>query len=155
MARPIADTSASQPVIDVIEHLERRYTVTCRIAFDGIEHVGRLWFAEEGTGDPGLPDRGAIPGRNREEVLEVARRLSHPELARRCRRALAEKRRFVQLRRVTDEIITKIRYMNQIALSMQSGLLDSDGARQEMELIEQQLHECVDHLRDVAGIEGS
>ncbi len=139
--------------IAILEHQGRRYAVTCRIVFDGIEYVGRLWFAEEDWEDAGLPDRAAIPGRSREEVLELARRLTPNELTLRHRRALAEKRRFIRLRRVTDDILTKIRYMNQIAISMRAGMLDEDGAHQEIDLTEKQLHECVERLRHAAGVE--
>ena len=34
--------------------------VSMRIVFDGIEHVGRLWFAEEDWEDDGIPDRAAF-----------------------------------------------------------------------------------------------
>src|SRR6185312_12109470 len=125
----------------------RRYTVNCRVTFDGIEYVGRLWFAEEEWDDVGLPDRAAIPGRTRDEVLELARRLTTEELGLRHRRALAEKRRFLKLRRITDDILTKIRYMNQVAVSVREGWIDEDGADQEMKLTEQQLHEAIDRLR--------
>jgi hypothetical protein len=148
-----APDPAAQPFITTIDHLGRRYNVSCRVAFDGIEYVGRLWFAEEEWDDAGLPDRGAIPGRSREEVIERARGLSPYELGLRHRRALAEKRRFLNLRRTTEEILTKIRYLNQIALSMRDGLLDEEGARQEIELTEKQLHECIDRLRQSAGVE--
>lgn len=151
MASP--DSSASHPYIATLDHLGRRYAVTCRVAFDGIEYVGRLWFAEEDWEDAGLPDRAAIPGRTRDEVLELARRLTPYELGLRHRRALAEKRRFLNLRRVTDDILTKIRYMNQIAIAMRDGMLDEEGARQEIDLTEQQLHESVNRLRHSAGVE--
>ena len=141
------------PYLATIEHLGRRYAVTCRIAFDGIEYVGRLWFADEDVDDIGLPDRAAIPGRNREEVLDQARRLTTHELGLRYRRAVAEKRRFIKLRRETDEILTKIRYLNQIALSMREGILDEEGANQEIELTERQLHESIQKLRHTAGVE--
>lgn len=149
---PVADNPHWR--IASLEHLGRHYSVTCRIAFDGIEYVGRLWFAEEGSDEMGLPDRAAIPGRTRDEVLELARRLNPTELGLRHRRALAEKRRFLKLRRVTDDILTKIRYMNQIAISMRDGLLDEEGAAQEIDLTERQLHECVERLRHAAGVEG-
>src|SRR6476469_10702585 len=68
--------------------------VSIRIVFDGIEHVGRLWFAEEGWDDDGIPDRGAFPGRTREEVIALGKRLSPPELAQRYRRAQAQKLSF-------------------------------------------------------------
>lgn len=142
-----------QPHIATIEHDGKRLDVTCRIAFDGIEYVGRLWFAEVNLADSGLMDRGGIPGRSRDEVVALAQRLTPPELALRYRRALAERRRFFDLRRVTDEILTRIRYMNQISISMRAGLLDAEGAAQELELTEKQLHELVDQLRGAAGIE--
>lgn len=145
--------SQAYPHIATIEHLGRRYAVTCRIAFDGIEYVGRLWFADEDADDVGLPDRAAIPGRNRDEVLDHARRLTIHQLGLRYRRAVAEKRRFISLRRETDDILTKIRYLNQIALSVREGLLDEEGANQEIELTERQLHESIQKLRHTAGVE--
>jgi len=146
-------TSSGHPYIRSIEHLGRRFDVTCRIGFDGIEYVGRLWFAEDGTGEHGLPDRASIPGRTREEVLERARGLAPRDLLLRYRRAVAEKRRFLRLRRETNEILAKIRYLNQIAIAVRDGLLDEEGASQEIELTEQQLHDCIALLRHNAGLE--
>jgi len=143
-----------QPHIATIDHDGRRLDVSCRIAFDGIEYVGRLWFADENLGDSGLPDRGGLPGRSRDEVVTLAQRLTPAELALRYRRAVAERRRFHQLRHATDEILSKIRYLNQVSISMRAGLLDSDGAAQEIELTERQLHELVERLRYAAGVEG-
>src|SRR5262245_24740060 len=99
---------AAQPIAS-IEHQGRRFVVTCRIGFDGVEYIGRLWFAPEDGGDRPMPDRSAIPGRTRDEVLTFAQRFTPQELTVRHRRAMAEKRRFLSLRRATDEIITKIR----------------------------------------------
>ena len=143
-----------QPHIATIEHDGRKLDVSCRIAFDGIEYVGRLWFADVSLRDSGLMDRGAIPGRSRDEVVMLAQRLAPPELALRYRRAVAERRRFFELRRATDEILSKIRYLNQVSISMRAGLLDAEGAAQEMDLTEKQLHELVDGLRLAAGVEG-
>lgn len=131
----------------------KSFGVSIRIVFDGIEHVGRLWFAEEGWDDDGIPDRAALPGRTRDEVIALGKRLSAHELAQRYRRAQAEKRRFHNLRRVTDEILAKIRYLNQVGLSMRAGLLDVEGAAQELEITERQLHELIDRLRPTAGVE--
>jgi hypothetical protein len=142
-----------QPFIATIEHQGRRFNVTCRVAFDGIEYVGRLWFTEAGSSDAELPDRAAIPGRTRDEVIAQAKQLTPLELGLRLRRALAEKRRYLKLRHVTTEILTKIRYLNQIAISVRVGLLDEEGAAQEIELTERQLHECIDRLREDAGAE--
>lgn len=142
-----------QPEIGTLEVDGKALTVSVRIVYDGIEHVGRLWFAEDGWDDDGLPDRGAFPGRSAEEVVALAQRLTPAELLRRYRRALAEKRRFHMLRRVTDEILTRIRYLNQVGISMRAGLLDIEGAAQELELTERQLHDLVDRLRPAAGVE--
>ncbi len=143
-----------QPHIATLDYDGRRYLVTCRVAFDGIEYVGRLWFADDSWNDAGLPDRGAIPGRTRDDVLALARKLTTQDMLLRYRRALAEKRRFTGLRRATDEILGKIRYLNQVAISMRAGLLDSDGAAAEIELTERQLHDVVEKLKGFAGIEG-
>ncbi|MCE2941942.1 MAG: hypothetical protein ACK6DK_05100 [Gemmatimonadota bacterium] len=142
-----------QPYIATIEADNRRFVVTCRTTFDGIEYVGRLWFADESWDDIGIPDRGGLPGRTKDDVVALAKRLTHEELAMRYQRALAEKRRYRSLRRTTDEILAKIRYLNQVAISMRAGLLDIEGAAGELDLTERQLHEIVDQLRDVAGQE--
>ena len=144
----------TSPPIASIDHQGRRYLVTCRIGFDGVEYIGRLSFGPEDGTEPALPDRAALPGRTRDEVMAFAQRLTPQELMVRHRRALADKRRYLKLRRATDEIIAKIRYMNQLALSMKSGVIDSEGAAQEMLLTEQQIIEVVVKLKEYAGVEG-
>ena len=52
-------------------------------------------------------------------------------LALRYRRAVSERRRFFELRRATEELIAKVRYLNQVSISMRAGLLDAEGAAQE------------------------
>ena len=94
-----------QPHIATLEYDGRRFNVTCRISFDGIEYVGHLWFADEAWDDSGVPDRGSLPGRTRDETLTLARRLTPQELMLRYRRALAEKRRFTGLRKATEDIL--------------------------------------------------
>lgn len=128
--------------------------MTCRIGFDGVEYIGRLWFGPEDGSEQPLPDRSAVPGRTRDEVLTAAQRLTPHELTVRHRRALADKRRYLSLRRATDEIIAKIRYMNHVAISMKAGVIDAEGAAHEIELTEQQIMEVVSRLKDYAGLEG-
>lgn len=142
------------PPIATIDHQGRRIIVTCRIGFDGVEYIGRLWFAPEDGTEPAMPDRSAVPGRTRDEVLAQAQRLTPHELTVRHRRAIAEKRRYLSLRRATDEIIAKIRYMNQLAISMHAGVIDPDGAQQEILLTEHQIIDVVTRLKDYAGVEG-
>jgi hypothetical protein len=142
-----------QPHVTTIDVGGRRYNVSVRIVYDGIEFVGRLWFADEAWEDLGFPDHGAVPGRTREEVTALAKRLTPDELSRRYHRGLAEKRRYIGLRRHTEEILAKIRYLNQVAISMRAGLLDIDGAAQEIDLTEKQLHMLINELPTVAGKE--
>lgn len=135
-----------------LDHNGRAFVVTCQVVFDGIEHIGRLWFAEDGSAD-GIPDRASIPGSSRDAVLESARRLSEHDLMLRHRRALAEKRRYHGLRELTDEILSSIRYLNQVVVSSRSGMLDPEGASQEIDLAARLLHTCVDRIKEQAGVE--
>ena len=148
-----ANDEITQPYVGTIEHDGRRFNVSVRIQWDGIEYVGRLWFADESWDDVGIPDRGAFPGRNRDDVIAATKRLTESEMVKRHKRALAEKRRFGALRKHTEEILAKIRYLNQVAISMRAGLLDVEGAAQEIDLTEKQLHALIDRVGDHAGIE--
>ena len=143
-----------QPHITTIDVDGRRYNVSVHIVFDGIEYVGHIWFADEAwDDDEGIRDHGAMPGRRREDVLALAQSLSENELVQRYRRAVADKRRFHGLRKATEEIIANIRYLNQVATSMRAGLLGMDEAAAEIQVTERRLHELVDRLRSVAGVE--
>ena len=86
-------------------------------------------------------------------MLKGAQALTSDDFVQRYRRALSEKRRFHGLRKATDEVLAKIRYLNQVAISMRAGLLDVDGAAQEIDLTEKQLHDLVAQLRVHAGVE--
>jgi hypothetical protein len=147
------DDDVSQPEIATIGVGERRFRVGVRILYDGVEYVGRLWFHEEEWDDGGLPDKGTIAGRSREEVLTLARRLTEDELVSRYRRAVANRRRYIALRHATDDFLHRVRYLNQVAISMRAGLIDVEGAAQELDSTEQQLHELVRRLRVAAGVE--
>ena len=81
-----------QTHVATIDHDGRRYNVSVVTQFDGIEYVGRLYFADDAWDDAGLPDRGPLPGRTRDEVVTLAKRLSPQDLTLRFRRAVAEKR---------------------------------------------------------------
>ena len=142
-----------QPHVATIEVDGKEYDVSVRIVFDGIEYVGRLWFASDDWEEVGIPDRGGITGRTRDEVIAATKRFTQDDLRLRYRRAAMEKRRFLGLRRATEEILSKIRYLNQVAVSMRAGLLDVDGAAQEIGMTERQLHDLIDHLRAHAGVE--
>jgi hypothetical protein len=144
----------AHPYVSTIEFEGTQYTITCRISFDGIEYLGRLWFTEEGSSDEGIPDRASIPGRTPEEVLAFARRLSPRDLVLRHHRAIAEKRRFLRIRQATEDILTKIRYMNQVAVSIREGWIDREEGTREIDLTTRQLHDAVDVMHTLAGVEG-
>ena len=128
--------------------------VTLHMAHDGVEYVGRLLFSDAGWQDAGSPDRGTIPGRTMEDVIRYARELRPEELAQRYRRAASTRRRYHGLRHLTQDLLAKVRYMNQVGVSMRSGLLDADAAQQELELTEEQMIELVRQMKHLAGVEG-
>lgn len=150
----MADFGIIQHSIGTVDVDGKTYNVSLRLAYDGIEYIGRLWFAEATSDTMGIPDHGAVPGRTVEEAVELARRLTPDDLRRRCHRALAEKRRYIRLRRATEDIIVNIKYMNRVAVNMRLGMLDADGASQELELIRRQIEEIVKTLPSHAGVEG-
>jgi hypothetical protein len=133
---------------------DREVRVTLHTAHDGIEFVGRLFFAERGWTNSGIPDRANIPGRAIDDVVALARDLRPEELAQRYRRANAEKRRFHGLRQLTLELLSKVRYLNQVGVSMRTHMLDADAAQQELELTEEQMLKLVRQMRNLAGVEG-
>lgn len=132
----------------------RSLRVSLLTAHDGVEYIGRLFFAEESWANNGVPDRGTIPGRTIDKVIATASELSLEELRLRWLRANAEKRRYHALRRVTQDMLNKVRYMNRVAVGMRTGMLDALAARQELDLTEAQLIALVRQVKDVAGIEG-
>jgi hypothetical protein len=148
----LASERDDQARIAVFETDGLRLHVTCRISFDGVENVGRLWFSPHDGSAPAIPDRASIGGRTREEVMELARRLTPQDFELRYNRACAEKRHFQDLRHLTQEILEKIRYMNQVAISAQSGLIDDEGASQEIELTEAQIIDRVVRLKAHVGV---
>ena len=153
--RPRDTDAVPFPLPTAVTHDGRRYDVAVRVSFDGVEYVGRLWFRDPGGQDlAGVPDRGVVPGRTLEEAVDLARRFTPDELRRRLQRALAEKRRFRELRAATDEILARVRYVNRVAVAARSGVLESEGAAQELDLAEAELHDLVRQLKTVAGVEG-
>lgn len=145
--------SLEQPHIATTELDGHRFHAMLRIVFDGVEYVGRLWFADESWEDRELPDRGPFSGRTPEEVIAAARRLSDEDLRKRYLRALAEKRRYLGLRRTTEQILARIRYINTLAISIRSGRIEEADGMKEMQESTRQIHELVDTLARAAGIE--
>jgi hypothetical protein len=149
-----ADESV-QPRVATLHVGEKDIIVSVLVSYDGVEYVGRLWFHEADSDDDGVPDRGPLSGRSKGEVETSARKLTESELLARYRRALTNKRRYLALRATTNEILRNVRYLNQVAISMRAGLIDPEGAEQEIDFAEHQLHEIVARLRGVAGVEAN
>lgn len=126
------------------------HNVTLRIAYDGVEYLGRIWFADSVRDVEGIPDYGVIPGRTTDDVIAAARQLTAEDLTRRFHRAHAEKRRHIRLRRSVEEILAKVKYMNRVAISMRGGMLDAEAAEQELDLVTEQIQEIVGRLKEVA-----
>jgi hypothetical protein len=141
------------PHIATIDVEGRRYNVALRIDHDGVEFVGRLWFSDEAWAeDDGIVDQGVLPGKSPDLVIGQAHGLDERELVQRYRRALAQKRRFHALRRLTVEVLENIRHLNALATSMRAGLVEMDEAAAEIDQTEDRLHELIDRLRPVAGV---
>jgi hypothetical protein len=133
------------PHIATIDVEGRRYNVALRIDHDGVEFVGRLWFSDEAWAeDDGIVDQGVLPGRTAELVVNHAQSLGERELVQRYRRALAQRRRFHALRRLTVEVLENIRHLNALATSMRAGLVEMHEAAAEIDLTEDNLHELID-----------
>ena len=131
----------------------RRYAVNIEIAFDGVEHIGRLHFVEDDwEEDGGIADLVGITGRSPNEVTAAARALSSSDLAQRYRRAQSTTRRFHGLRRATEDILSRIRHLNKVSTSLRAGLIDVDDAAREIDATEQQLIDIVRQLRGYAGV---
>lgn len=146
--------AVTQASVGTIEVEGQRVRASVHVSHDGIEYVGRLWFAAvEGENPESIPDRGVIPGRTEADVISTTRRLRPDELQQRYRRANAERRRYHGLRQLTGEVLDKIRYLNQVGVSMRSGLLDGEAAAQELDLTEGQLVELIRQAKRLAGVE--
>ena len=87
-----SDSGVTQHAISSITVDGKEYRVALRLAYDGVEYIGRLWFSDPNSDQMGIPDHGAVPGRTIAEAVEVARKLTPQDLERRCHRALADKR---------------------------------------------------------------
>lgn len=139
--------------VTTVEIDGRQFNVRLSVEHDGVEHIGHLWFADEAwDDDEGCRDHGSIPGHDAAEVFKHAASLSQSELALRFRRAQAEKRRYHGLRKLTDDVLNSIRYLNKVATSMRAGLLDVDAAAGEIDETERKLHDMIGQLRTFAGV---
>src|SRR5687767_1675315 len=130
----------------------QKYSVSLRVAFDGVEYLGRLRFTDAAT-EITYQDHGTIPGSSPLEAVRKAKEFSAMEIEQRCYRALSEKRRFSKLRSATDEMINKIKHLNRVAIGLEKGMIDPAGGKQELDLVQSQLLEIVKTLRLHAGVE--
>ena len=145
-------TTSADHQIGTIAIDDRKYSVALRVGFDGVEHVGRLWFTDAET-KVAYQDHAAIPGSSELDAVRKAKEFNETEVEQRCYRALSEKRRFSRLRGATDKIIEKIKYLNRVAIGLEKGMIDRDGGQQELEQVQGQLLEIVRSLRTHAGVE--
>jgi hypothetical protein len=148
---PPASTTADHPIRTITVD-DRKYSVALRVGFDGVEHVGRLWFTDTET-KVAYQDHGAIPGISTLDAVRKAKEFNETEVEQRCYRALSEKRRFSRLRGATDKIIDKIKYLNRVAIGLEKGIIDRDGGNQELKQVQGELLEIVKDLRNHAGVE--
>lgn len=130
----------------------QKYYVSLRVGYDGVEHIGRLMFTDAST-EIFYQDHGGVPGISVLDAVRKAKEFTESQLQQRCHRALSEKRRFGKLRRATDEMIDKIKYLNRVAVGLEKGTIDRDSGNQELDSVQAQLLDIVKKLRMHAGVE--
>jgi hypothetical protein len=130
----------------------QKYYVSLRVGYDGVEYIGRLMFTDAST-EIFYQDHGGVPGISVLDAVRKAKEFSESQLQQRCHRALSEKRRFGKLRRATDEMIEKIKYLNRVAVGLEKGTIDREGGNQELDTVQGQLLDIVRKLRMHAGVE--
>jgi len=148
-----SNSSSTEHEIRVVAVDGHSYRATLRVAFDGVEYIGRLWFIDEVDSGLAFQDHAAIPGSTVDDAVRKARMFSQGELERRCHRALSEKRRFGKLRRATDEMINQIKDLNRVVINLQSGMQDREAGQEEIQQIQKQILEIVRSLPLHAGVE--
>jgi hypothetical protein len=128
------------------------YDVMLRVGFDGIEHVGHLWFTHVRS-KLSYQDHGTIPGIDALDAVRKANEYTEREMEQRCYRALSEKRRFGRLRRATDQMIDKIKQLNRVVVGLEKGMIEQESGKKELSEIQGQLLDIVKTLRNHAGVE--
>src|SRR3954470_9910991 len=147
------DSTATEHSVGKITVSKKKYSVSLRVGYDGVEHIGRLQFAEVAHPDVIYQDHGAIPGTTVAEAVWKAKALTDKDLEHRLHRAMSERRRFGKLRSATDDMIEKIRDLNEVVINLQTGGRDRDEGNKEIEKIQADLLRIVRSFRQHAGVE--
>src|SRR5258705_11982310 len=92
-----SDSGVTQHAISSITVDGKEYRVALRLAYDGVEYIGRLWFSDPNSDQMGIPDHGAVPGRTIAEAVEGARKLTPQDLERRGPPAPPAQRRVIKV----------------------------------------------------------
>jgi hypothetical protein len=147
-----SDSKSTEHQIRTVTIDGQGYLVTLRVGFDGVEHIGRLWFTDVATKDA-YQDHGAIPGFDAADAVRKAKEFNDREMEQRCYRALSEKRRFGKLRGATDEMIDKIKELNRVVVGLEKGMIEQERGKIELAQIQGELLAIAKKLRDHAGVE--
>ena len=147
------DSTATEHPIGTISVGGKEYSVSLRVGYDGVEHIGRLQFADASDPETIYQDHGAIPGTTAAEATWKAKALSDKDLEHRLYRAMSERRRFGKLRSATNDMIEKIRELNEVVINLQTGGRDRDEGDKEIETIQAELLRIVRSFRQHAGVE--
>ena len=146
-----AQPASSDHQIRAITLDGQKYSVSLRVIHDGVEYLGRLRFTD--ASGMTYQDHGAVPGSTALDAVRRATAFGEGEMAQRCYRALAEKRRFSRLRTATDEMINKIKHLNRVAIGLEKGIIDPASGKQELDEVQAELLQIVRTLRVHAGVE--
>ncbi len=129
-----------------------QWRVMCRLRLeDEAWWRGRLWFSEDGGME--VWDKEELFGRSPEELLRQARALGADELIRRFRHSYDERRRYLSLRALMDDLLEKARALNRVAVRGAAGEIGPVRARQELDRLQGEMQSLVDGMRQVAAAE--
>lgn len=130
------------------------YDVSLQTWHDGTRYAGRLWFEGAGTERDGMPGRRLFSGSSRDEVIDRVQEMSPDEMRGQFRHAMTDRRRYLPLRALIDEMLQNVRNYNLLAVELRTGATEPKSARAELDSIQARLHELVDGMQKVAGVEG-
>jgi len=129
------------------------YDVSLQTWHDGTKFAGRLWFEGPGTERGGMPGRRLFSGANRDELIDRVQEIPPEEMSGQFRHAMTDRRRYMPLRGVIDELLHNVRIYNQVAVDIRTGATESEPGEEELLVVKQRMLELVDGMRKVAGIE--
>ncbi|MGI9076619.1 MAG: hypothetical protein ACR2G6_04690 [Gemmatimonadaceae bacterium] len=132
---------------------QQLYDVSLQTWHDGTGFAGRLWFDGPGTERGGIPGRRLFSGASRDELIDRVQEVSVEEMTGQFRHAMIDRRRYLPLRRLINDLLHNVRLYNQVAIDIRMGTKESEPGEAELLVVQKQMLELVGGMRKVAGME--